>query len=79
MAKVLARLTAALDKGELPWLLTVGVALLVFFMALKPTEMGSRHDSMVVVMLGFFLLLTHYFYLQSISTGLWLIASTLLC
>ncbi len=55
------------------------VALLVFFMALKPMEMRTRRDSMVVVMLGFFLLLTHYLYSQSIPTGLWLLgASTLL-
>ncbi|MFZ4536017.1 transglutaminase TgpA family protein [Propionivibrio sp.] len=56
-----------------------GVALLVLFMALKPMEMKTRRDSMVVVMLGFFLLLTHYFYSQSIPTGLWLLcAATLL-
>lgn len=55
-----------------------GVALLVFFMALKPMEMRTRRDAMVVVMLGFFLLLTHYFYSQSIPTGLWLLVSTAL-
>ncbi|WP_298311396.1 DUF3488 and transglutaminase-like domain-containing protein [Propionivibrio sp.] len=55
-----------------------GVALLVFFMAFKPMEMKTRRDAMVVVMLGFFLLLTHYFYSQSIPTGLWLLASTTL-
>jgi hypothetical protein len=44
-------------------------------MALKPMEMRSRRDAMVVVMLGYFLLLTHYFYSQSIPTGLWLLAS----
>lgn len=55
-----------------------GVALLVLFMALKPLEMRLRRDAMVVVMLGFFLLLTHYFYSQSIPTGLWLIAAATL-
>ena len=55
-----------------------GVALLVFFMALKPLEMRQRRDAVVLVMLGFFLLLTHYFYSQSIPTGLWLIASSAL-
>ncbi len=55
-----------------------GVALLVLFMALKPMEMRTRRDSMVVVMLGFFLLLTHYFYSQSIPTGLWLFAAAIL-
>ena len=51
-----------------------GVALLVLFMALKLMEMRTRRDSTVIVMLGFFLLLTHYFYSQSILTGLWLLA-----
>ena len=55
-----------------------GVALLVLFMALKPMEMRTRRDAMVVVMLGFFLLLTHYFYSQSIPTGLWLLGATTL-
>ena len=55
-----------------------GVALLVLFMALKPMEMRTRRDALVVVMLGFFLLLTHYFYSQSIPTGLWLLISTTL-
>ena len=51
-----------------------GVALLVFFMALKPMEMHARRDGLVVIMLGFFLLLTHYFHSQGIPTGLWLVA-----
>ena len=56
-----------------------GVALLVFFIALKSMEMRARRDAVVVVMLGFFLLLTHYVYSQSIPTGIWLlIAATLL-
>lgn len=55
-----------------------GVALLFLFMALKPMEMKTRRDAFVVVMLGFFLLLTHYFYSQEIPIGLWLLASTVL-
>lgn len=55
-----------------------GIALLVFFMALKPMEMVSRRDGLVVVMLGFFLLLTHYFHSESIPTGLWLLAAATL-
>ena len=55
-----------------------GVALLVVFMALKPLEMNSRRDAMVVVMLGYFLLLTHYLYSQGIATGLWLLSATTL-
>lgn len=52
-----------------------GVALLVVFMALKPMEMHRRRDAVVVVMLGYFLLLTHYLYSESIPTGLWLLAA----
>lgn len=55
-----------------------GVALLVLLMALKPMEMNDRRDALVIVMLGFFLLLTHYFYSQDIPTGLWLLATTTL-
>ncbi|UCV10456.1 DUF3488 domain-containing transglutaminase family protein [Dechloromonas denitrificans] len=50
-----------------------GVALLVIFMAMKMLELKNRRDGMVVVTLGYFLLLTHYFYSQSIPTGLWLL------
>ena len=52
-----------------------GVAMLVVFMALKLLELRSRRDATVVVTLGYFLLLTHYFYSQSIPTGLWLLAT----
>ncbi|MBK8891989.1 MAG: DUF3488 domain-containing transglutaminase family protein [Dechloromonas sp.] len=56
-----------------------GVAMLVVFMALKLLELRSRRDATVVVTLGYFLLLTHYFYSQSIPTGIWLLtAMTLL-
>ena len=50
-----------------------GVAMLVLFMAMKLLELKSRRDGIVVVNLGYFLLLTHYFYSQSIPTGLWLL------
>lgn len=52
-----------------------GVAMLVVFMAMKLLELKSRRDAMVVVMLGYFLLLTHYLYSQSIPTGLWLLVA----
>ena len=55
-----------------------GVALLVFLMALKPLEMKAARDAIVLIMLGFFLLLTHYFYAQGIATGLWLLAAVAL-
>lgn len=52
-----------------------GVAMLVMLMAMKLLELKSRRDAMVVVTLGYFLLLTHYFYSQNIPTGLWLLSS----
>ncbi|MDR1367737.1 MAG: DUF3488 and transglutaminase-like domain-containing protein [Candidatus Accumulibacter sp.] len=52
-----------------------GVALLFLFIALKSAEMRSRRDFIFIIMLGFFLLLTHYFYSQSIITGIWLLIS----
>lgn len=52
-----------------------GVSMLVLFMAMKLLELKSRRDGVVVVTLGYFLLLTHYFYSQSIPTGLWLLAA----
>jgi len=55
-----------------------GVAMLAGFMALKMLEIKSRRDAHVVVILGYFLLLTHYFYSQTIPTGLWLLASCVL-
>lgn len=55
-----------------------GIALLVFFMALKPMEMTTRRDGLVIVMLGFFLLLTHYFEAENIITGVWLLVSAIL-
>jgi len=52
-----------------------GVALLVMLMALKLLELKSRRDAIVIAFLGYFLLLTHYFYSQSIFTGLWLLTA----
>ena len=52
-----------------------GVALLILLMAGKPLEAKARRDALVIVMLGYFLLLTHYFYSQSIATGAWLLAT----
>lgn len=52
-----------------------GVAMLVIFTTMKLLELKSRRDAMVLVTLGYFLLLTHYLYSQSIPTGLWLLAS----
>jgi len=52
-----------------------GVAMLVIFMTMKLLEIKSRRDAMIVVTLGYFLLLTHYLYSQSIPTGIWLVAA----
>lgn len=50
-----------------------GVALLVLFMAMKFLELRSQRDAMVIVALGNFLLLTHYFQSQDMLTGAWLL------
>ncbi|HJW03240.1 MAG TPA: DUF3488 and transglutaminase-like domain-containing protein [Azospira sp.] len=54
-----------------------GVALLALFIALKLMELRARRDGVVVLMLGYFLLLTHYFYSQTIPTGLWMLGALL--
>lgn len=50
-----------------------GVALLVLLMSLKLLELRSTRDATVIVMLAYFLLLTHYFYADSIPVGLWML------
>ena len=55
-----------------------GVALLFFFMALKPMEIRNRRDALVLIMLGYFLLLTHYLFSETIPVGLWLLLSAVL-
>ena len=52
-----------------------GVGLLVILAAMKLLETRSRRDAMVIVILDYFLLLTHYFYSQGIPTGVWLLLS----
>ena len=52
-----------------------GVALLAVFMALKLLELKSSRDAVVVVLLGYFLLLTQYFYSEDIPVGLWMLLS----
>lgn len=62
-----------------------GVTLLVMLMALKTLELRARRDALVVFFLGFFLVLTHFLYSQSIGTAVamglsvwgWLTALTL--
>jgi transglutaminase-like putative cysteine protease len=47
-----------------------GVTMLVVLMSLKMLELRARRDAMVVFFLGFFLVLTHFLYSQSLATAL---------
>ena len=44
-------------------------------MTLKPMEIRNRRDALVLIMLGYFLLLTHYLFSETIPVGLWLLLS----
>jgi transglutaminase-like putative cysteine protease len=55
-----------------------GIAMLTILSGLKLMELKSRRDSVVLLMLCHFLLLTHYFYSQNLLTGFWLIFSVLM-
>jgi transglutaminase-like putative cysteine protease len=52
-----------------------GVAMLALLLAFKLLEMHARRDLFVVIFLSFFLLLTNFFYSQSILTGLAMVAT----
>ena len=52
-----------------------GITLLVVLMSLKTLELRARRDALVVFFLGFFLVLTHFLYSQSLLTGLWLLVA----
>lgn len=62
----------------------VGVAMLTVMMALKVMEMTRPRDTMVVVLLAYFLVVTNFFYSQSIPTALymllvvWVITATMI-
>ncbi|HZE90500.1 MAG TPA: transglutaminaseTgpA domain-containing protein, partial [Rhizobacter sp.] len=47
-----------------------GITLLVVLMALKTLELRARRDAFVVFFLGFFLVLTHFLYSQSLPVAL---------
>ncbi|NRF70015.1 DUF3488 domain-containing transglutaminase family protein [Aquincola sp. S2] len=53
-----------------------GVTMLVVLMALKMLELRARRDALVVFFLGFFLVLTHCLYSQSMLTALSMLVST---
>lgn len=55
-----------------------GVALLVVLMSLKLLEIRGRRDAVVIVMLGYFLLLTHYFYTENIPAGIWMLIAMII-
>jgi len=55
---------------------TAGVTLLVLLMALKTLELRARRDAMVVFFLGFFLVLTHCLYSQSLLIALHMVLAT---
>ena len=52
-----------------------GITMLVVLMSLKTLELRARRDALVVFFLGFFLVLTHFLYSQSLGTGLWLLVA----
>ena len=52
-----------------------GITMLVMLMALKTLELRARRDAFVVFFLGFFLVLTNFFYSQSLLTAIWMLAS----
>ena len=52
-----------------------GITMLVVLMTLKTLELRARRDALVVFFLGFFLVLTHFLYSQSLGTGLWLLVA----
>ena len=67
MLVLAAALTLATDRTLLGK--EAGVTMLVVLMALKTLELRARRDAFVVFFLGFFLVLTHFLYSQSLRTG----------
>ena len=52
-----------------------GVTLLVALMALKTLELRARRDAFVVFFLGFFIVLTHFLYSQSLAVAVAMLVS----
>lgn len=52
-----------------------GVTMLVMLVSLKTLELRARRDALVVFFLGFFLVLTHFLYSQSLLTALAMLLS----
>jgi transglutaminase-like putative cysteine protease len=53
----------------------VGVTLLMLLATLKAMELKSRRDAMALIYLACFILITSFFYSQSISTGLYMLVT----
>jgi len=54
-----------------------GVTMVVVLLALKTLELRARRDAMVIFFLGFFAMLTNFFYSQSLLTALAMLAALL--
>ena len=52
-----------------------GITMLVVLMALKTLELRARRDAFVVFFLGFFLVLTHFLYSQSLLSAIWMLGA----
>jgi transglutaminase-like putative cysteine protease len=52
-----------------------GVTMLVVLMALKTMELRARRDALIIFFLGFFLVLTHFLYSQSLLVALSMLVS----
>jgi protein-glutamine gamma-glutamyltransferase len=52
-----------------------GVTMLVVLMALKTMELRARRDALIIFFLGFFLVLTHFLYSQSLLVALSMMVS----
>ncbi|MDD5031230.1 MAG: DUF3488 and transglutaminase-like domain-containing protein, partial [Rhodoferax sp.] len=63
-------LAATLLSYKTLWGRDAGVTLLAVLLTLKTLELRARRDAFVVFFLGFFLLLTQFFYSQSLLTAL---------
>ncbi len=57
---------------------TAGVALITVMAALKLTELRTRRDTMVMVFLMYFMLVTHFLFSQELWTAAYLLAITVL-
>ncbi len=55
----------------------VGVTLLVLLAVLKPLEMRAARDMTVLIYLAYFIIITNFFYSQSIATALYMLLALL--